>query len=224
MTIEDAFAPLDGQSAGSAAWTVAAAPARLAEIGVAGALVAVFMVLAWLGPRADLATAPWHAFFWIKAAYTSGLALAGLWAASTLTRPRGIGRTASALAAAGLLVFAMLTAAAIQASRLAPATLEPLLHPPELGAYLFRIVILAAPMLTFAILGLRRLSPERPIVQGFAAGLFSGGVAATIYGLHCPYSSFVLVGLWYTAAVVMCGVIGAALLVLARRRGRSHPE
>jgi len=56
---------------------------------------------------------------------------------------------------------------------------------------------------------LRWMAPTRPMAAGFAAGAFSGGIAATVYGLHCPEATFVFVGLWYTLGVAASGVIGA---------------
>jgi hypothetical protein len=73
------------------------------------------------------------------------------------------------------------------------------------------IVILAAPMLLISLLVMRSLAPTKPMLAGFAAGGFAGGVAATIYGLHCPEATFVFVGLWYTLGVAVSGLIGAVL-------------
>ena len=222
MTIDDAFAPLDDRGAGHAAWTQATAPVRLAEIGVAGAFVAVLMVLMWLGPRPDLATAPAQPFFWVKAIYTGALALAAPRAVTALMRRRG--NVAPPLAVAAALVATMLIAASIDANRVEPALLARLFRPVGIMDCFRNILSLATPMLIFSALGLRRLDLERPAAVGLAAGLFCGGVAATILGLHCPHATFVFVGLWYTAAIGLCGLIGAAALVLVRRGGPARPE
>ena len=217
--IDEAVVSLDEVGAGAPAWSLAMLPVRLAEIGAAGALVAVLMVLLWLGPRPDLATAPGQPFFWVKAVYTGGLALAGLQLVASLTRRRGTG--ALALAAGGVLVAVMLIAAATQAGRLEPALLTRLFRPFVIWNCLFNIVSLVAPMLVVTVLGLRGLDLERPAAVGFAAGLFCGGVAATILSLHCPHATFVFVGLWYTVAIALCGLAGAAALVIFRRVTRS---
>ena len=73
------------------------------------------------------------------------------------------------------------------------------------------IVLLAAPMTLICLLVLRRLAPTRPVAAGFAAGAFSGAVAATVYGLHCPEATFVFVGVWYTLGVLVSGLIGGLL-------------
>lgn len=216
MTIDDTVAPLGDADVAAPAWSLATSPARLGEIGIAGALAAVLMVLAWLGARPDLAHAPEQPFFWLKALYTGGLAWAALGATKALAHPNGT--TRPTLLASSALVVAMLIAAAIQAARLDPVVLARLLRPAAIGECLFNIASLAAPMLLFSILGLSRIDVERPAVMGLAAGLFCGGVAATVYGLHCPQSTFVFIGLWHTAAIALCGAVGAGALKLLRLR------
>jgi len=212
VTIDDTVAPLGDVEMSAPAWSTATIPARLVEIGVAGALAAVLLVLLWLGVRPDLASAPSQPFFWLKAFYTAALASMALSAATALARPHGAVRPALAVSSA--LIAAMMIAAAIQATRLEPALLAKLFRPIGIWTCLVNISSLAAPMLVFATWGLRRVELERPAAMGLATGLFCGGVAATVYGLHCPHSTFVFVGLWYTAAIAICGTIGAGALRL----------
>jgi hypothetical protein len=212
VTIDDTVAPLGDVETPAPAWSIATIPARLVEIGVAGALAAVLLVLLWLGVRPDLASAPSQPFFWLKAFYTGGLAWAALSAATALARPNRDVRPVLAMSSA--LVVAMLIVAAIQATRLEPAFLAKLFRPVGIWSCLFNIASLAAPMLVFATWGLSRVDLDRPAAIGLAAGLFCGGVAATVYGLHCPHSTFVFVGLWYTTGIAVCGAIGAGALKL----------
>lgn len=216
MTIDDTVAPLGDADTAAPAWSLATIPARLGEIGIAGVFAAVLLVLVWLGARPDLAHAPEQPFFWLKALYTGGLAWVALGAAKALARPNGTSRPALLVSSA--LVVSMLIAAAIQATRLEPALLARLLRPAAIGECLFNITSLAAPMLLFATLGLSRIDLERPAVMGLTAGLFCGAVAATVYGLHCPHSTFVFIGLWYTAGIALCGAVGAGALKLLRLR------
>jgi len=58
---------------------------------------------------------------------------------------------------------------------------------------------------------MRRMAPTRPALAGFAAGAFSGGVAATVYGLHCGESAMAFVGVWYTLGVLACAGLGAVV-------------
>jgi hypothetical protein len=55
------------------------------------------------------------------------------------------------------------------------------------------------------------MAPTRPMLTGFAAGAFAGGVAATVYGLHCGESTMVFVGTWYTLGVLGTGLLGAVV-------------
>ena len=45
------------------------------------------------------------------------------------------------------------------------------------------ISALAAPLVFWAA---RAFAPTRPMLAGAAAGLLTGGLATTLYGLHCP--------------------------------------
>jgi hypothetical protein len=41
------------------------------------------------------------------------------------------------------------------------------------------------------------------------AGLLAGGIAATLYTLHCPEDSLLFVGVWHVAAIVLVASVGA---------------
>lgn len=216
MTIDDTVAPISGMRAGAPIWSAATLPWRLAEAAAAGALAGVLMILVWLGLRPDLPVAATRAFFWIKAIYPAAVALCALAAATLLARACVGGFRA--LAGAGALACAMLIAAAVQASG---ADAEALTAPdwPSAAACLGDILVIAAPMLALVAAGLRDVDLERPAPTGFACGLFCGGVAATVDGLHCWQRTYAFVGPWFTLAMLLCGAVGAgAAKLLARRR------
>ncbi|MET3666973.1 NrsF family protein [Caulobacter sp. 1776] len=221
MTIDDTLAPA-GHAGGAPIWSAATLPWRLAEIAAAGALAGVLIILLWLDPRPDLRAAAGQAFFWIKAAYPAAVAACALLAATWLARGQRGGVIALAVAGAG--GCAMLIAAAVQASTMAPAILAALLWPA--GAIcLGDILILAAPMLALTVAGLRDVDLPRPALTGFACGLFCGGVAASIDGLHCWQGTYAFVGPWFTLAMLASGALGAsAIALLARRRLRFPAE
>jgi hypothetical protein len=76
-------------------------------------------------------------------------------------------------------------------------------------------------MLALTGVGLREVDLERPALTGFACGLFCGGVAATVDGLHCWQGTYTFVGPWFTLAMLVSGGIGAGLVkLLAHRRRR----
>ena len=74
-------------------------------MALVGGLAALVMVLAWLGTRQDLAQAMTGRMFWMKAAYTALLAVAGFWALERLARPDGAPRKALLFGALVLALF-----------------------------------------------------------------------------------------------------------------------
>lgn len=218
MTIDDTLAPGGGEGTGAHIWSSATLPWRLVEIAAAGALAGVLMILLWLQLRPDLPVAAAQGFFWIKAAYPAAMAGCALVAATWLARGRlGAG---NALAAAAAFACAMLIAGGVQAWSMSPSEFNTLMWPNG-AVCLGNILVIAAPMLALTVAGLRDVDLERPAPTGFACGLFCGGVAATVDGLHCWQETYTFVGPWFTLAMLLSGGIGAgAVKLLARRRRR----
>lgn len=215
MTIDDTGVSLkDGRRP---IWSAATLPWRLVEIAAAGALTGVLMILAWLDVRPDLPVAAAQPFFWIKAAYPAAAAACAMVAATRMARCKsGGGR---ALAVAGALASALLIAGGVQASGMTAGALAAL-YWPHAVVCLGNVLLIAAPMLALIAAGLRDVDLERPAPTGFACGLFCGGVAATVDGLHCGEGTYAFVGPWFTLAMLLCGAVGAgAIELLARRRG-----
>jgi hypothetical protein len=216
VTIDDTLAPASGEGQGAPIWSAATLPWRLAEIACAGALAGVLMILLWLNLRPDLAAAAAAPFFWIKEAYPAGVAVCALVAATRLARGRGGAGVALGLAGAG--ACATLIAAAAQATSLGPAALRALYWPNALVC-MGDILIIAAPMLVLTAIGVRDMDLTRPAPTGLACGLFCGGVAAAVDGLHCWQGTYAFVGPWFTLAMLVSGGLGAgAIKLLARRR------
>jgi len=186
-----------------------AAPRWLAMAAAGGAAIALMLVLMWLKPRPDLASAMHGGFFWTKAGYTAALGVAGFWATERLARPGGPWRSAAVMGLVVLAGFGFM--AVMQFAPMDGAARMAAMRGVSWTVCTRNIVVLAAPMTLICLLVLRQLAPIRPMLAGFAAGAFAGGVAATVYGLHCPEATFIFVGLWYTLGVVVSGLIGAAL-------------
>jgi hypothetical protein len=51
----------------------------------------------------------------------------------------------------------------------------------------------------------------KPAFAGAAAGLLTAGLAATVYGLHCPEHTVAFVAVWYTLSMGLVAALGAAL-------------
>jgi hypothetical protein len=186
------------------------APAkRLLIVAGLGAVIALALVLAWLGLRPDLHAAMLGPFFWVKALYTALLAVTGFWACERLSRPAGSGRRAAWLVGGVLILF--VGAGIVQMLMAAPYQRLGMVRGASILHCLRNILILGTPMLAVALVVLRGLAPTRPTLAGFAAGLFSGSVCATVYGLHCAESTMVFVGFWYTLGVLMVATLGALI-------------
>ena len=73
------------------------------------------------------------------------------------------------------------------------------------------IAFLSTPIFILIFWALKDMAPMRPRLTGFMAGLFSGGLAASIYSLHCPELSPVFVGIWYLMGMMIPAITGAIL-------------
>jgi hypothetical protein len=74
---------------------------------------------------------------------------------------------------------------------------------------LVSIPTLAALPLATLLWLLRRGAPLAPTRTGLLAGLAAGGLAATIYSLHCTEDSPLFWAMWYSTAICITGGIGA---------------
>nr|MBA3446785.1 DUF1109 family protein [Pseudaminobacter sp.] len=61
------------------------------------------------------------------------------------------------------------------------------------------------------LLALRHSAPTRPALAGAAAGLLAGGISATFYAAQCIDDSPLFVAIWYTIAIGILALIGAAV-------------
>lgn len=173
-----------------------------------GALASALLLLGGLGLRPDLNAAMAGTALWAKAAYTSGLGLAGLLLTVQLARPDSE-RLRFLWLIAIPASLALLFSGAELAGAASTERSDLLLAPKWTCVPL--ILMLSAPI--FAGLGsvLRRLAPTRLDAAGAAAGLTAGGFAASIYGLYCQQASPTYVLTRYTLAIALASAAGAAL-------------
>lgn len=163
----------------------------------------------WLGPRADLATAPGTMMFWTKFSYT--LALAAFGGVATLALARPGGRIRWPWIAALVLLAVLVLGAFWQLAMAEPGGMMPLIIGSSSLVCPWYIVALALPILAATLAALRRLAPTRPTLAGFAAGLFSGGTGAWVYAFHCGENGMMFLALWYTLGILAVAVLGAVL-------------
>lgn len=210
---------LAAEGCGTPIWSAENLPWRLAEVAAAGALGGLLMIMAWLGVRADLASAVQTPVFWIKVAYAAVLGIGSTMAACRLARgrPRGL---APLLVVAGVVggffAFGLVQGLGAGAQAIARPYWSTVLE------CVVSILAIATPMLLFASYGLASIDPERPRLVGFAGGVASGAVADIVFGLHCPFTTFAFIAPWHTAGMVICGVVGLLLVGLFGRVRRAR--
>ena len=175
-------------------------------LGLAGCLLLVVLVL---GLRTDLGWAAAHQPFWIKLGYCASIALLATLAAARLARP-----DAGAL---GWLVWlavpvcALAAVAMFQLARAAPDQARALWLGESWQVCSALVFLLSLPVFGGLLLGLRWLAPTRLRAAGAAAGLASGGWAATLYCLHCPEAAAPFVLAWYSLGILLAAGLGAVL-------------
>ncbi|WP_066819087.1 NrsF family protein [Sphingomonas mali] len=185
---------------------------RLLRAGlVAGGGAALFFVLVApaLGVRADLGVAAMTASFWIKLLYTVSIAGLAFTALERLSRPGG-----PAFSWMGLLWPPVTALAAIAAMtwRLLPgAEAETFWMGSSSWQCLVFVTALAVPVFAGLVWALSQLAPTRLRAAGAAAGLVAGATSASVYALHCAETSPGFVLLWYSLALAVAALLGAAL-------------
>jgi hypothetical protein len=167
--------------------------------------IAIFLIE--LGVRPDVMTAMRNPFFDLKFAVTLALAISAIAISLHLSRPEASLRGWAWL----LLIPIALVVAGIGGEMMMPQRPPMMIRLMGRNAWncLTSIPLMALPLLTAALLGLRHGAPTRPAVAGAIAGLLSAGLAATLYASHCTDDSPLFVATWYTIAAVLVAAVGA---------------
>jgi hypothetical protein len=180
-------------------------PKRSMLLPVAAMLLALTVIVLWLGPRADIMAGEPSSMFLLRGGILLLLALSSLWAVVRMASP-SVGRHDNnwkvALAAAALFpVAAILVAMKKDPMPEITATRD--------GMECLRMSVIsglftAIPM----VLLLRHGAPTSPNRAGWVTGFAAGGLGAFAYSMHCPANGIIYIGLWYTLAVGICAVLG----------------
>lgn len=183
---------------------------RRVMIGLAaGAMLAMLILVAWLGLRPDLSRAASTTAFWMKFVFNLAVGVAAMALSCRLGRPACGSRTQWWVLAA--LISIVMLVGVLQIA-LAPAS-------ERLGIWLgstwrvcpVRIIVLSIPALIGMLWAFRRLAPTQLRRAGLSAGLAAGGVGASVYALACQESSMAFVATWYSLGILAVGLIGALL-------------
>lgn len=174
----------------------------------AGVLV-LSAVVFWLGLRPDLSTAILGPTFWAKAAYTLALGVGGFWLLERLGRPGASARRPLIMLGAVLALVASL--AVVELSSMPAGDRMAAVLGLSWRVCPRNILVLGAAAAPFVFFASRRFAPTRPMFAGAAAGLVTAGLAATLYGLHCPEHTAAFVVVWYTLGMALSAALGAVV-------------
>ena len=181
---------------------------RTAWAFVAGAAVSAALFLAMIGPRPDAMAALHTMRFDMKFVDALTLGAPSLLLCLRLLRPD---------ARAGALGYWLALPVALLLGSIA---MELVMVPPVL--WLRRLVgsnalhcltiipILSIAPLAALIATMRRGAPMQPRIAGALAGLASGSLAALLYASNCPDDSPLFVASWYSIAILVVALVGAA--------------
>ena len=184
------------------------AVARRVALGLSlGALGSAAVMLAWLGPRPDLAEALVTPMFWMKLAYAAATGLIAAVLLARLARPAArLGVAAAFLAAPFVLVSAM---AMLRLAQAPPQAQHGLLMGHTSMVCPWRILAIGLPVLAGAVWAVRGLAPTRLLTAGLAAGACAGGLGGAIYAFACDETSAPFLAIWYTLGIAVLAAAGA---------------
>ena len=182
-------------------------PVRLSMVAIVTAALAFGVLIAWLGMRPDLMDAMHTSAYWMKTLYTLGLALSGFALVERLSRPGVRSRIGALLLGTCLLTIAAL--AVMQLMRTPANAMSVAMMGATWDRCPWRILALSLPGLVVVLAGMRRFAPTKPALAGAGAGIFIGGIAATVYGLYCQETAAPFVAIWYSLGIALSGLIGA---------------
>ncbi|HEX3366808.1 DUF1109 domain-containing protein [Phenylobacterium sp.] len=184
------------------------AAARRVALGLGlGALGSTAVMLAWLGPRPDIAEAVLTPMFWMKFGYA---AITGLILAALLTRLAKPAVRPGALVAVAAVPFVVVAAMALMRYAQAP----PEAHRAMLMGHSsmvcpWRIVAIGLPLLAGAVWAVRGLAPTRLRAAGLVAGGCAGALGAAVYAIACNETSAPFLAIWYTLGMALAAGLGA---------------
>jgi hypothetical protein len=176
---------------------------------LAAAVVALGLMLAGLGIRADLMTARALTFLVLKLAFAVGVVGVSSIYLMRLTRPGGERRTSSIRI---MMPFAAIVLLAAVSLGLAPSShWDEMVMGDQWLECLLSIPIIAIAPFAIIVAAMRKAAPTNLQRTGALTGLIAGGVSAVGYALHCTDDSLPFIAIWYGGTMLLCTLAGAAL-------------
>ncbi len=175
-------------------------------VGVAGALLLLFVLLGVNPDLAKLLTVPG---FWVKISFTVALAGAAFAAVARLARPGvQMGLAVIWIAVPVLAIWLLALANLVLA---APEARLPLLLGATWRTCPISIGMMSLPAFIAIVWAFRGLAPTALRRAGAAAGLTAGALGAAVYGLHCPELAAPFLAVWYVIGIALPAIMGALL-------------
>jgi len=178
---------------------------------VTGGAIAFALMLVTVGPRPDLQSAVHIEWIAVKLLFALSVIGTGALLLNRSMRP-GLEDATNW----PLVFFPFLAALAV--------ALAVLLGQPQAWAEMLRgattissircmllIVFFAAIPMAAVIYALRQGAPTRLKLGGGIAGIVAGGIGAAAYAFNCTSDTIPFIAIWYSAAIVICAVIGSQL-------------
>jgi hypothetical protein len=181
---------------------------RLAVALAIGGFCAGALFAGSLGVRYDIGVAL-QSWRWLaKIAIVLAAFAAALWATAQLARPEADQR--KLLAALLVPVVMLVLAVGGELAATDPESWSVRAIGTNSRLCLAAITLLSIAPLASLLVALRAGAPRSPAIAGAAAGLLAGSLAAVLYALHCFDDSPLFVALWYTPAIALVTLAGAA--------------
>ena len=174
----------------------------------AGTLGALLLLIAVFGFNPALARYLVLPAFWTKLAFAAVVAVGGIVATARLARPGaavGAFQWWPLAALVGIWLLALESLAAAE-----PGAREALVLGATWRSCPFNIALLSVPVFIGCVWALKQLAPTRLRLAGAAAGLAAGGLAALVYGLHCPELAAPFIAVFYVLGVLIPVAVGFA--------------
>ena len=169
--------------------------------------IAIAAFFATLGFRSDIRTAMHNPFFDFKFVVTLSLAASALVVGLHLSRPDASPRGWIWLLLTPVVLLVLAMAAEMMLPHSRPWLVR--LIGNNSKVCMTAIPLLSLPLLIAGLIGLRHGASTRPALAGALAGLFSAGLAATLYASQCNDDSPLFVITWYSLATALVTAVGA---------------
>jgi hypothetical protein len=188
---------------------VRAVSRRVTAAVVAGASGSVLLLVVVFGLNPQLASYLLLPAFWTKLAFAAAVAAGGIAVTARLARPGTPVGAAKWWLLAALAVIWLLALAQLAATQ--PGLRSALLLGATWRKCPFSIALLSVPVFIASLWALRELAPTRLRLAGAAAGLAAGGLAAFVYGLHCPELATPFIAVFYVLGMLIPTTVGFLL-------------